>query len=583
MKEADRESRSSSAKGTLRWISRIAGRKKIYIVILLMLQIILGISGVVYAILLRSGIDRAVAGDLDGGIRYFMFFVLLILLQILSSAASRFMDEYARSGYENCFKSRLFDQLLWGRYEEVTGVHSGEWMNRLTSDTVVVAEGLTTIVPGLVGMLVKLAGALMAILILEPRLCLILLVCGSIMLVVSYLFRRSLKKLHKKMQEEDGKVRSFLQEHLGGLLVIKAFAREDDVLEEAERYMAGHRRARMKRNHFSNLCNIGFAAAMNGAYVLGVGYCGYGILRGDISYGTFLAVIQLIAQIQAPFANITGYLPRFYAAIASAERLMEAEEMSERQEKEEGLDTVTKGLSFETEDGNTGSFYAVGFDKVAFSYTGGDPVLSSADIEIKRGDYIAFTGESGCGKSTMMKLLLALYTPQAGECYLLQNEGEVRRRLTAHERGLFAYVPQGNMLMSGTIREVVVFGADTEDIPEDRLWEALRIACADTFVEELPDGVDTLLGERGTGLSEGQMQRLAIARALYTQHPVLLLDEATSALDEETELRLLQNLRRMTDRTVLIVTHRPAALEICDRVYDCENNNAVTGFFRKDD
>lgn len=567
MKIADKESRRSLTKGTLWWISRIAGRKKIYIVILLLLQIILGISGVIYAILLRGGIDRAVEGDLDGGILYFVLFVVLISLQILSSAAIRFMDEYARSGYENCFKSRLFGQLLWGRYEETTGIHTGEWMNRLTSDTVVVAEGLTTIVPGLAGMVVKLVGALMAILILEPGLCLILFACGSIMLIVSYLFRKSLKKLHKKMQEKDGVVRSFLQENLGSLIIIKAFSRERDTLEKAEQYMAEHRRTRMKRNHFSNLCNIGFAAAMNGAYVLGVGYCGCGIITGSISYGTFLAVIQLIAQIQAPFANITGYLPKFYAAIASAERLMEAEGLSEHGDSvavTSDPETIRSWYDYPK--------FTIGFDDVEFAYTSGEPVLDHTDLEIRKGEYIAFTGESGCGKSTMMKLLLSLYSLGGGECYLaFQREDEkVRQRLSADERCLFAYVPQGNMLMSGTIRETVAFSSDADRIQEERLWQALCIACADTFVAELPDGVDTILGERGAGLSEGQMQRLAIARALYIDRPILILDEATSALDEQTEIRLLENLRQMTDHTVLIVTHRPAALRICDRVYCME-------------
>ena len=211
----------------------------------------------------------------------------------------------------------------------------------------------------------------------------------------------------------------------------------------------------------------------------------------------------------------------------------------------------------------------IGLSDISFSYRerggegAGTPVLEHFSCEIRRGEYIALIGPSGCGKSTVLKLLMCLYTPESGTRTI---DGAP---LEAHCRGLFAYVPQGNQLMSGTIREVLTFG-DAGQMREDaRLWEALRIACAEDFVrEELPDGLDTVLGERGAGLSEGQMQRIAIARAVYSGYPVLLLDEATSALDGPTEKKVLENLRAMTDRTVLIVTHRPMALQMTDRVLD---------------
>ena len=193
-------------------------------------------------------------------------------------------------------------------------------------------------------------------------------------------------------------------------------------------------------------------------------------------------------------------------------------------------------------------------------------VLKNISIEINKGEYVAFTGHSGCGKSTVLKLLMSIYQLDGGERYISDKDGE--KPLSAKWHRLFAYVPQGNQLMSGTIREIVAF-ADKADMQNDeRIYQALRIACAYDFVAELDSGIDTLLGERGTGLSEGQMQMISIARAIYSESPILLLDEATSALDADTEKMLLQNLRNMTDKTVVIVTHRPAALEICDRVID---------------
>jgi ATP-binding cassette subfamily B protein len=197
-------------------------------------------------------------------------------------------------------------------------------------------------------------------------------------------------------------------------------------------------------------------------------------------------------------------------------------------------------------------------------------VLNNIDFDIHKGEYVAFTGHSGCGKSTVLKLLMCIYKLDGGERILMGTDSKTE--LTPKWRRLFAYVPQGNQLMSGTIREVVAF-ADMHKMNDDgKIAQALKIACADEFVYELENGVDTLLGERGAGLSEGQMQRLAIARAIFSDCPILLLDEATSALDDMTEKQLLNNLKSMTDKTVIIVTHRPAALEICDKIFRFTEN-----------
>jgi ATP-binding cassette subfamily B protein len=185
-------------------------------------------------------------------------------------------------------------------------------------------------------------------------------------------------------------------------------------------------------------------------------------------------------------------------------------------------------------------------------------------VEVRKGEFLALAGPSGCGKSTLLKLLLCLYAPDSGE--LVMDTHGKSRPLTAADRGLFAYVPQGNRLMSGTVRQALTFDDAEAMTREEKMWQALDTACAREFVAELPQGLDTVLGEQGAGLSEGQLQRLAVARAIFSGRPILLLDEATSALDGDAERRLLDNLRTMTDRTVVIVTHRPRALEVCDRV-----------------
>ncbi len=554
------------AYAALLWMGRVAGKAKGYIGALLFIQALLGISGVGYAMLLRELVNAAV--DREEG-RFFMaaaYFGGLVALQIALRAVSRFFEEYARSTMENRFKTRLFDVLLKREYGAVTQVNSGEWMNRLTSDTVIVADGLTQILPGVVGMAVKLAGALAAILFLKPEFIYILLPGGMAVILFTYGFRKVLKKLHKRIQEADGTLRVFLQERLGSLMVVRAFAQEEAASRQAMELMGQHRAARMRRNHFSNFCNIGFGTAMHGAYVLGAVFCGYGILTGTMSYGNLMAILQLISQIQNPFANITGYLPQYYAMTASAERLMEAESFAEDYG---GQALPEKGrCAFYQEE-----FLGLGMRDASFTYLppvspkGEAPampvVLSGFQLEIGKGEYVAFTGPSGCGKSTALKLLMCLYPLDSGEYYLRTRQGE--QPFVSQWRSLFAYVPQGNQLMSGTIREIIAFGDQEKMRQEAALRRALQIACADGFVGELEQGLDTLLGERGAGISEGQMQRLAIARAVFSGRPILLLDEATSSLDEETEAKVLQNLQAMTDQTVVIVTHRPAALSICDK------------------
>lgn len=557
---------------TLRWVGGICGRTKLNIGLLVLVQIFLGVSGVILALVLRSLVNCAVAGDQAGFLRAAVLLGIFILLQIAVSAAERFLEEHSKATIENRLKHELLRNILFGNYSAVSAVHSGEWMNRMTSDTVVVADGAVTIVPGITGMIIKLASALAAILVLEPGFALILIPGGLLLVVLSYAFRKVLKRLHKGIQEADGSFRIFTTEHIGSLPIVKTYAGEEGALLAADNLMGQHKAARMKRNHFSNLCNVGFALGMRGVYILGAIYCGYGILTGSMSYGNFTAVLQLINQIQSPFANITGFLPKYYAMLASAERLMEAGEHVQEDmfgHGKEARDNMQAQAEADTYDFYPGIFAGVALEHLEFSYDTDNPVLQDFSLQVGKGEYIAFTGPSGCGKSTVLKLLLGLYKPACGDIYIKvqggkNTEADMELLPLARARHLFAYVPQGNLLMNGTIRSVVTFADPLQEKNEERIRRALEIACGE-FVYELPEGLDTALGERGAGLSEGQMQRLAIARAIFSENPVLLLDEATSALDGETEKKLLENLRNMTDKTVIIVTHRMAALQVCDR------------------
>lgn len=564
-------------KSSVKWLWKITGIYKLYILALVFIQAVLGINAVVYALFLRNIIDSAVAGDMSGFRLNMIKIISLVIINLILRAAARYFEENSRSTFENILKDRLFSCLMKKDYASVTSVHSGEWINRLTNDTVVTASALTEILPGMGGMVIKLTGALIMLLTLTPQFAFLLFPCGMFLILMTYVFRKKLKKLHKNIQEKDGSLRTYMQERLGGLIIVRTFSAEEKVKSESRQKMQAHKSARMKRNHFSNICNIGFGAAMNGMYLFGVGFCGFGLMNGTVSYGTLTAVLQLISQIQSPFANITGYLPKFYAMTASAERLMEAEEFDdyckERLLSDEEIHNFYENRFAGFEFENAGFTYISPVRKnEAEEKTGMPVVIKNLSIMIKKGEFVAFTGQSGCGKSTLLKLLMCLYSLDEGKRYIVTESEKID--LTSEWSRFFAYVPQGNQLMSGSVRDIITLSSDGGDT--ENFERALKISCAYEFVNELENGPDTLLGERGAGLSEGQMQRIAIARAVYSDNPVLLFDESTSALDEETEKKVLQNLKKLTDKTVLIVTHRPAALDICDTVINFSGSGIET-------
>lgn len=545
------------------WIFGVSGKLKLGVLLLVLLNSAISISAVAFALVLREAIDGAVSGNKMVFLKFVIILGLIMLGQIAARGVIRFLDEYVRSGMENVIKTRLYETILSRKYSVITAFHTGELLNRITNDAVVVADGFVQIIPGIIAMLVKLAGAAAVLFVLDYRFSVIFFAGGGLVLIFTTLFRRVMKKLHKDVQAADGVLRSYLSENLGSLMVLKTFGAERKSIDTSKQYMDKHRFMRMKRNRFSNICNVGFGLVMNGGYIFGLCWCSFGILHGSITYGTLSAVLQLVDQLWAPLANMTGYLPKFYGMLSSAERCMELETLEEEHVESQFSRDYCRELYKD--------MTAIECKNITFRYED-DIILENADIYIGKGELITIMGNSGAGKSTLLKLLLAIYEPEKGTLEIKTEKESYA--LTEKYRKMFAYVPQGNFLMSGNVTSAIASLDDTSaDVDMDKVKAVAHIACADTFVEKLEHGYDTLIGERGMGISEGQAQRLAIARALYTDAPVLLLDEATSALDEQIEKNVLKNIRELTDKTVIIVSHRKAVLEVCDRCVVLEDKH----------
>lgn len=545
------------------WIFGVSGKLKLGVLLLVLLNSAISISAVAFALVLREAIDGAVSGNKMVFLKFVIILGLIMVGQIAARGVIRFLDEYVRSGMENVIKTRLYETILSRKYSAITAYHTGELLNRITNDAVVVADGFVQIIPGIIAMLVKLAGAATVLFVLDYRFSVIFFAGGGLVLIFTTLFRRVMKKLHKDVQAADGVLRSYLSENLGSLMVLKTFGAERKSIDTSKQYMDKHRFMRMKRNRFSNICNVGFGLVMNGGYIFGLCWCSFGILHGSITYGTLSAVLQLVDQLWAPLANMTGYLPKFYGMLSSAERCMELETLEEEHVESQFSRDYCRELYKD--------MTAIECKNITFRYED-DIILENADISIGKGELITIMGNSGAGKSTLLKLLLAIYEPEKGTLEIKTEKESYA--LTEKYRKMFAYVPQGNFLMSGNVTSAIASLDDTNaDVDMDKVKAVAHIACADTFVEKLEHGYDTLIGERGMGISEGQAQRLAIARALYTDAPVLLLDEATSALDEQIEKKVLKNIRELTDKTVIIVSHRKAVLEVCDRCVVLEDKH----------
>ncbi|MBR5156528.1 MAG: ABC transporter ATP-binding protein [Clostridia bacterium] len=545
----------------LKWDLKLAKHVRFGIISLSALGILYSVLNTVFALVSKEVIDaaaNAASGKVsDNLIKLCIFLAILIALQLVFQVViSKLAVKTSGKVVIEC-KKQLFSALLHKEATSVLKYHSGELLNRLTSDVAVISGAISSLIPDLIHYITSAAASFIVLFVLDKTLAILCLFALPVVFFASRIYRKKMKYFHKRVQESDGKTRSFMQETLSNILVIKSFGSEEKVVDVATELQTDNYKLNLKRNDISIMSNLLFFIAMTAGYYFAMAWGALRMANGLMSFGTLMAVLQLVEQLQSPFRSLSSVMPQYYAMTASTERIMELEDMPEEE---------TADADFDREKiYDKASAFCV--ENLTFSYDD-KLVLDNVSFKIEKGEFVAVTGLSGAGKSTLLKLFLGIIEADSGEIYLLDENGE-KLNLDAKTRALFAYVPQGNLILSGTIRENIAFAKS--DATEEEIIYAAKMAEIWNEISALPEGLDTVLGESGMGLSEGQIQRLAIARALLYDAPVLLLDECTSALDEKTEKAVLDNLISLKSKTCLTVSHKAAAKECCNMNLFVEN------------
>ena len=540
----------------LKWIYKYTGSQLWWVVFLSVLTGAISL-GFIWLALVSSEILDIATGDIKGSILFAIFKIILIIAlqgglnilycNILIRAIGK-IDIKIKQGLFNC--------LLNKKWTKINEYHSGELLNRFTSDVDIIINGVVSIIPNGIALATRLIAGLAVLFSIEPRLTAAVVLFGIFIAIASKIYSKHFKYLHKALQGANGVVRSFIQECIENVIVIKSFANNEIVASRLKEKQLKALKLMYKKQTISNIADTGVYILFTGGYYAALIWGALKISSGSITFGVLTAFLQIIEQIKAPMRNMSGLVPAFYSMIASSERLIELESLEYEPNFNQSISA----------DKLYDDLISINFENITFSYKE-DKVLENASTVINKGEVVAIAGPSGIGKSTMMKLILALIEPQSGNMYLKLKNKNIP--IDASCRGLYSYVPQGNMILSGTIRENIAFCKPNAS--DEEIIKSARLAMIWDFIETLPEGLDTIIGERGLGLSEGQIQRLAIARAFLCDAPILLLDEATSALDEGTEKGLIENIKSLKNKTCIFISHKHKTIEMCDRIIQFNN------------
>ena len=559
----------------IKWMGSYAKPAIPFLIFSIVVNVIFALIGIYNVTVSKSLIDSAISGDSEGTIRWLIVMLVITLISMLSSPITSFMSTHSSTKLTQNIQRKIYQHIQCSDWLEQSKFHSVSLLTRVTSDVSNISSAILGTIPSLVSLTVTLFGSFYTLISWAPSIAFAAVFIGPFLILVGKYFSSKLKDLYKEAQEEDIKYRSFMQESIQNMMIVKTFCMEKVNMHRLIEIQNNKYKIAMRNTRLSTMTSMSMSFCSSLAYFTIFTWGVLNIAKGVSTYGTFTGMLQLYNKVQSPFSSLASMIPGLISTIAAAERLMEIEAIPvEKMADEKELDNITSlEIALDSISNKVSSNFNkpnIVFDNVSFAYKANNNILNNINLTIESGETIAFVGPSGEGKTTIIRLILSLINPTEGN--VLLSEGNLVKEINRNYRELISYVPQGNTLFSGSIRDNLKYG--NPNASDDEIKAALSNACALDFVNELEDGLDTMIGEKGVGISEGQAQRIAIARSFLRERPILILDEATSALDPETEVNVLKAVRALpTKPTCIIITHRPSALNICNRIIKLEKGN----------
>lgn len=551
-----------------KWLLRIISHYKFTLLLYIFLGVAVTVMSLGISVATKYLIDAVVSHNSEELVPALTFLIGFAVFQILFQGLSSWVTSVIGSKVHNEIREDIYSHVLKSNWTDISKFHSGDLLNRLENDVSAIASAVVSFIPSVFTRFLQFFGSLFVVLYYDKTMAVLALLSAPVLFLSSRVLVKTIRKYSKETRDLNGKILSYSEESVQNLQVIKAFDLTRDYIEKFKMTLDNYRKVKLSFDKFSILMTICLSLVGLAVSYACYGWGVYRLWQGAITYGTMTLFLQISGSLTASFGALAGLAPSSISIATSAGRIMEITDFEEEHDmdREKALKLLRKTQSQK---------FRLVFDNVTFKYDEMKlPVLKNVSFRLSAGDVVAFVGPSGEGKTTIFKLILGIIKPTEGEIYIETDDGD---RLTVSDstRRFCSYVPQTINSFSGSIKDNLI--TVKHNSTDDELIDVLKKAELYDFVEALPNGMDTPVSEQGANLSQGQLQRLAIARALLRDSRLLLMDEATSALDSETEAEVLENIMGCNEFQIRIfTTHRESLLDYCQKVFIISSDGNLT-------